>query len=80
MSTSTQVQGSAAENERQGISVTANTGSFVLAFDPDGAGPDPAQETADIPIGSDGPTVQAALVALARDWRRRRECQRECHR
>ena len=63
-SVNTQTEGSAGANERQGISLVANAGSFVLGFDPDGAGPAPAQFTADIPFGSPGATVQSALEAL----------------
>ena len=39
---STDTQGSATENERQRLNIQATSGTFTLSFDPDGAGPLPA--------------------------------------
>ena len=61
---STQTQGSAGENERQTFSLTATGGSFTLGFDPDGAGPQPAETTADLAVGASAAAVRAALEGL----------------
>ena len=61
-------------NERQDVAVSATAGTFKLSFDPDGAGPRPAETTVDLPFdvkprddGNDDGllnSVQDALVAL----------------
>jgi hypothetical protein len=61
---STQTNGSAAENEKQSINTQATSGTFKLGFDPDGAGPLPAESTTDIALLSSAAAVQAALEAL----------------
>ena len=60
----TTTQGSADANERQSIRIQATSGAFTLGFDPDGAGPAPAQTSADIPLNSTPATVDAALETL----------------
>ena len=51
-------------SEIQRVLPNATAGQFRLSFDPDGAGPEPAQTTADIPYNANRTTVRAALEAL----------------
>ena len=51
-------------NEFQQLLRTASAGQFKLSFDPDGAGPLPAETTADLNFNATAEQVRAALEAL----------------
>jgi hypothetical protein len=51
-------------DEKQQLTYSASAGQFKLSFDPDGAGPEPAQTTTDLPYNATTTQVEEALQAL----------------